>query len=142
MAQRTASMSSICDHIACLVNMCDFGSRHNPGLAEVLKQHAQDIAFVMLAALAALSFSNDERNIGDCLRGGSLLTPWLQRYQLYSARHNMGATHVYIFVPLCLGNQKVLPACLFELMPETSLVPAWAEDDQACTQRLQEQLEN
>lgn len=122
--------------------MCDFSSPNNPSLTFVLREHAQDIAFVMLAALAALSFSHDERDIGDCLQGGLLLTPWLQRYDIYSTRNELGATHVYVFVPLCLGNQKVLPACLFSLMPETRMVPAWAEHDQACTQRLQKQLAN
>ena len=122
--------------------MCEFSSPRNSCLAFVLDEHAQDIAFVMLAALAALSFSHDQRDIGDCLQGGLLLTPWLQRYSLYSTKHEMGATHVYVFVPLCLGNQKVLPACLFSLMPETRMVPAWAEHDQACMQRLQKQLAN
>jgi hypothetical protein len=41
----------------------------------------------------------------------------------FSHARNLGATHVYIFVPLCLADQNVIPAGLFTLMPEIRAIP-------------------
>jgi hypothetical protein len=40
----------------------------------------------------------------------------------------LDATHVYIFVPLCLTNRRAVPASLFTLMPGTRLIPPWITD--------------
>lgn len=133
---------NVCDHIKTLIHLCDFNSKETPSLLAVLKIHGQSIAFVMLAALAALSFSHHEQDIEACLQGGPLLTQWLRQYDDFSTDHKLGATHEYVFLALCLGNQKVLPASLYNLVPETRLVPTWTGKDTKSAHRLQQKLGN
>jgi hypothetical protein len=116
--------------------MCNFDPGGlDPRMRYVLELRGQDIVFVLLVALAALSFTVVQTDMEECRRMGSLLTPWLTRFMDFSHERKLGKTHEYMFVSLCLADQNVVPAVLFTLMPEIRAIP-FGETDPRPARRL------